>query len=85
MPTTSKEEASIKSIKSFDFEQVGAINRLRIISHNKLFDRSTEMENYNVKTWVPELLELSSEQVGLMPEGMQMVEREPSNRLHRGL
>ena len=64
MPTTSKEEASIKSIKSFDFEHFGSNNRLRIISHNKLFDRSSEMESYNVKTCVPELIELSPERVG---------------------
>ena len=40
------------------------------------------MESYNVKTCVPELLELSSERVELMPEGMQMVEREPSMERH---
>ena len=61
LSTTSKEEASIKSIKSFDFEHFGLIIRLRIISHNKLFDRSTEMENYNVKTCIPELIKLSPE------------------------
>ena len=68
MSTTSKKEASIKSIKSFNYECVGSINRLSINSDNKFFDRSSEMEIYNVNTCVPELFEFSSEEVELMPE-----------------
>ena len=54
LSTTSKEEASIKSIKSFDFEHFGLINRLRIISHNKLFDKSAKMESFNANSCVPD-------------------------------
>ena len=56
MSTTSKEEASIKSVKAFDFEHFGSNNRLRIISHNKLFDRSSEMESCNAKIRVPDFI-----------------------------
>ena len=56
--TSNKEEASMKSIKSLDIEQVGSNNQLRIISHNKLFDKSAEMESFNVNSRVPDLIEL---------------------------
>ena len=82
--TTSKEEPSIKSVKSFNNECVGSIIRLSINSDNKFFDRSSAMASYNVNTCVPELFEFSSEEVELMPEVMEMVERDPSDQLHGG-
>ena len=84
MSTTSKEEASIKSVKSFDFEHFGSNNRLRIISHNKLFNRSSEMESCNVKTCVPEFIELSPARVGLMAAGMEITERGSPDQVHTG-
>ena len=82
--TTSKEEPSIKSVKSFNNECVGSIIRLSINLDNKFFDRSSAMASCNVNTCVPELFEFSSEEVALMPEVMEMVERDPSDQLHGG-
>ena len=85
LSTTLKEEASIKSIKSFDFEHFGLINRLRIISHNKLFDKSAEMESFNVNSRVPDLIELPSEIVGLKDKGTGSRVRGLPDQVHQGL
>ena len=85
MSTTSKEEASIKSIKSFDFEHFGSINRLRIISHNKLFDKSAKMESFNANSCVPDLIELPLEIVGLKETGTGNTVRGLPDQIHQGL
>jgi len=66
--TTSKDGESIKLIKSFDFEDVRPDIRLKINSHIKLFNSGAAMESFNVESRVPELIEFSSELVGVKDE-----------------
>ena len=82
--TTSKEEASIKSIKSFDYECVGSIHRLEINSHINLFYSSEEITSLQVQSRVQESIVNFNEDSGYEEEAVGIRERGYSNQLHGG-
>ena len=82
--TTSKEEPSIKSVKSFNNECVGSIIRLSINSDNKLFDESAKMESFKADSCVPDLIELPLEIVGLKETGTGNTVRELPDQVPQG-
>ena len=65
---TSKDGASIKLAKSFNFEDVRSYNLLNIILQIKLFDRIGEMANLQVQPQVQESIAQSTEAVGYQRE-----------------
>ena len=66
--TTLKVIPSIKSAKSFNFEDVRSYNLLNIILQIKLFDRIGEMANLQVQPQVQESIAQSTEAVGYQRE-----------------